>query len=127
MPALRLLDPVSDEDVRLALFLSVAIGRKHQLLTVGRKHWKSIEGVVVRYSLQPRAVRLNYIEIKIAASWIGIVRSENYAFAVGKEVRRKAGLVQMCDLPLVRTVRVHQHDLQRGRPDQILFKQRNVI
>ena len=90
---IALLNPIRDEDIRFALLCTMAIRSKHQLLPVGRKHRKAIKGVVVSYALQAGAVRLNHVEIEIAALRIGNVRRENYPLAVGKEIGCEAGFV----------------------------------
>ena len=92
----------------------MAIRSKHQLLPVGRKHRKAIKGVVVSYALHAGAVRLNHVEIEVAALRIGDVRRENYPLAVGKEIGREAGFVQMRDLSLVRAIGIHHPNLQHG-------------
>src|SRR5436853_6561692 len=100
-PLLFLLNPIRDKDIRLALLCSVPIRSKHQLLSIGRKHRKTVERVVVGNPLYPCTVNVNHIKIKITALRIGNVRRENYPFAVGEEVGREAGFVQVSDLSLV--------------------------
>src|SRR5437879_1237653 len=70
-PRSHLLDPVSDKDIRIVLLCVVAIRSEHQFLTVGRKHRKAIERIVVSNALQPRPVGFDQVEIEIAALWIG--------------------------------------------------------
>jgi hypothetical protein len=43
-----LLDPISDEHIRFTLSLCIPVRCKHELLSIGREHRKSIERVVER-------------------------------------------------------------------------------
>src|SRR5436305_885760 len=54
-----LLDPVGDEDVRVALDLSVAVRGEGEFLPVGREHGEAIEGRVEGYLLQTCAVHIH--------------------------------------------------------------------
>src|SRR5258708_3061168 len=95
MPALQLLNPIRDEDIRLALRFSVPIRGEYQLPAVGRKHRKAVKRVVVGNALERRAVSPNHVKIEIPAFWIGDVRSKDNALTVRKKVRPKARLIQM--------------------------------
>src|ERR1700740_1349793 len=117
-----LFHPISNEDVRLAWLCAVSVRCEHQLLTIRREHRKTIEALVVSDALQPASVDVDYVEIKVAAFRIGDVRRKYYALGVRKEIRRETRCVQMRDLPLVRTVRVHHPNVEHGRSNQILFQ-----
>src|SRR4051794_16300777 len=88
----KLINPIRDEDVGIALRLAVTIGSKHQLLSISGKHWEAIKRFVECNSFQTASVSVNDIQIKIAAARIIHVGGENYALAVGKKVRRKVRL-----------------------------------
>src|SRR5882672_3323281 len=121
------LNPIRNKDICLARLCVVAIRSEHQLLSIGREHGETIEGVVVSDALQAGAVHVYLVEIEIATFWIGGVRRKKNAFAVGEEIRCEAGLVQVRHLPLVRSVRIHHPDIQHGRANQILFQQLNIF
>src|SRR5258707_5207822 len=92
------LNPIRDTNIRVTLLRAVTIRSEDQLLAVRREHRKTIKRVVIGNALQPRSVRLDRVEIEIAAFRIGIIRGENNALAVGKEVRRKARFVKVRDI-----------------------------
>src|SRR6266576_2522783 len=54
-----LLDPVSDEDVRLALHLAVAVRRPHELAPVRGEHREGIEFGVCGDLLEARAIGIH--------------------------------------------------------------------
>src|SRR5260370_30742874 len=81
--------PVCDEDVRLSGNLIVAIRCEHELLAIWAEHWKTIEGRVICYSLEPRPVDVDHVEIKVSSFWISLVGSKDDALPVGKEVGRE--------------------------------------
>src|SRR5437667_7510201 len=116
------LNPIRNKNIRLARFRSVAIRSEDELLSVRRKHRKAVERVVIGNPLKTRSVRLDQVEIKIAPLAIRDVRRKDYSFSIRKKVWREAGFVEMRHLSLVRSVRVHHPNLERGRPNQILLE-----
>ena len=113
--------PVGDEQIQIAV-LRRAAGRPNDLLSVRTEHRKAVELGMVGHLFESRSVRVDEIQLKIAAARILVVRRENDLAAVGREERSEVGAAEVRDLMLIGPVGVHDPDLHAIGPHQSLLE-----
>src|ERR1043165_9247421 len=85
----KLLNPVSNEHVRVTLLRRVAVRGEHKLLPVRRKHREAVKRVVESDPLQSGAINVDLVKIEVSPARVINIRREDDALAVGKKVRTK--------------------------------------
>lgn len=90
----------------------ISVRREQQFLAVFGEHWEAIEAAGVRDSLEMGAVSSDHIKVKFSAFWVFPVRTKNDSLSVRMKERGKGSLLQLRDLSVVRSVRVHQPDFE---------------
>ena len=119
---LFLLDPISNEDICLMGFASIAIGGEYELLAVSTEHWETVELGCGGYSFESGAIDVDHVKVEFTTLRIGEVGAEDDSLAVGVNKWRERRSTQVCHLLLVASIRIHDKDLQFSRSDQVLMQ-----
>ncbi len=107
-----LFNPVSNEHVCFALLFRVAIRRKHQFLSIRRKHWKPVKLGAESDAFQARAIDIDLVQIEVSSARVVDVRSKDYSFAVREKVRSEVRFTIARHLSFVRTIGIHHPDFE---------------
>src|SRR5262249_16902630 len=122
-----LIHPVRDKHVRLPFDLPVPVRREHQATAVGREHRETVEGVVERHLLEPRAIQVDQEDVEVPLLRILDVGREDQPTAVGMPRRRETRRTERRQLTIVAAVAIHHVELQLRRPPDVILQQREVV
>jgi hypothetical protein len=101
------------------------VGSPDQVLSVIRKHRKSVESFVERDLLKSATIAINEVQIKIRTSRIRIVhvRRKDDLAAVRMKIWREVRRTIVGELSFIAAVGTHEHDFELRRHNEILCKQ----
>jgi hypothetical protein len=131
--AARVVDPLGDEDVGVAVVAArrrrrrAAVRRERQALAVRGEHREAVEALGVGDALEVGAADVDRPDVEVAAARVGDVGGEQDPLARRMEERRERRRVQVGHLPRVAAVGVGHPDLELGRPHQVLGQERLVV
>src|SRR6266550_1931632 len=107
--------PVGDKEVRLARLMCVTIRCPHQFFPVGAEFRKSIEGFIECQLLESGPIGVDEKKIEVSAPRAQVVRCENDFLPIWSPRRAEIRAAQVRDLVLIRSVSVHQEELDLRR------------
>src|SRR5579872_2893676 len=122
--------PVRDEQVGFVRLLAVPIGCPDELLPIRTERREAVKLVTVRDALQTTPIEADLVDLELSALRIGPVRGEHEALAIRRPARREACDVLAAvvrDAATVRSIGVHNIEVQRRGPDEVLFQERLVV